>query len=111
MKKMVLAMVCFLTIAGAASAQTRNSRHRGSAPNSTITTSAVTHPTETATITQPGPDNSREATSTSMTIIPDNRTEYMQDGQLATFTGHEATAVNTDEFQSLRKNDNKRVKQ
>jgi hypothetical protein len=38
-----------------------------------------------------------------MTVEPDNRKEYMQDGQLATYTGHQAAPINSDEFQSPRK--------
>lgn len=107
MKKAILPVVCFVMIAGTTSAQTRNSRRRGLAINSTVTTSSVANQTKTATTAQPQSDNRRESTQTLITVIPDNRKEFIQDGQLATYTGHQATAINTDEFQSARKNDNK----
>jgi hypothetical protein len=41
-----------------------------------------------------------------------NRKEYVKDGQLATPTGHEATPINSDQYQSPRdSSDKKRKKQ
>ena len=107
MKKMILPTICFLAITVTASAQTRNSRRRGSTTSSTITTSEVNKSTQTATTARPENENTTEVRQSSTTVIPDNRKEYMIDGQLATYTGHEATPVNSDEFQSLRKEDTK----
>jgi len=73
MKKIFLSSAFILGIAGFASAQTS-----GRSKN----THAVSN-TKTAT-TQ----------SASSTIPIDNRTEYVVNGQKATATGHEATAVN-----------------
>lgn len=42
--------------------------------------------------------------------IPDNRKEYMQKGQLATYTGHQATPINTDEFVGIKKKTVKKSK-
>ena len=111
MKKMILPTVCFLIIAGTASAQTRHSRRRSSTTSSTVTKPIVTNQNETTTVIQPETDNTREARTSSVRIIPDNRKEYMINGQLATYTGHQATPVNSDEFQSLRKDDDKKEEQ
>lgn len=108
MKKMILPTICFLALTVTASAQTRNSRRRGSTSSSVTTTSAVNHQTQTATTARPENDNTTEQRPSSTQVIPDNRKEYMIDGQLATYTGHQATPVNSDEFQSLRKEDNKK---
>lgn len=43
--------------------------------------------------------------------VPDNRTEYMKDGQMATRTGHQATAINSDEYQSIRDRSGKKRKE
>lgn len=107
MKKMILPAVCILMIASTASAQTRNSRRRGREISSTVTTSSVANEAKNPTIAQPLSDNRRASRQTLITVIPDNRKEFMQDGQLATYTGHQATAINTDEFQSARKSDAK----
>src|SRR5574337_634479 len=108
MKKMILPTICFFALTVTASAQTRNSRRRGSTTSSTIPTSAVNKSTQTATTARPENDNTTEVRPSSTTVIPDNRKEYMIDGQLATYTGHQATPVNSDEFQSLRKEENKK---
>lgn len=91
MKRIFLSAVFALGIAGFASAQTS-----GRSKN----TRAVSNPkTKTATISQ-----------TSSTKVPvDNRTEYVANGQKATATGHEATAVNG-QHASERKTPPKRAK-
>lgn len=42
--------------------------------------------------------------------VPDNRKEYMQNGQKATYTGHQATRTNTDEFVGIKKKTAKKSK-
>lgn len=102
MKKIIFSTIFILTIAGFASAQTTK---RGNSKTITYT-STTSHKakkpirkTNTAKI---------EPVNNSTTVIPDNRREYMQNGQLATYTGHQATPINTDEFQSEKKRAKKR---
>lgn len=102
MKKIIFSTLFFLCMAGLASAQSdsrntntksvsqttkRSARHR----SRTVSTSEKANATETVS-----------ARTNSKTVIPDNRTEYMQDGQLATYTGHQAAPSNSDEFQSKK---------
>ena len=90
MKKIICCVLFSLAIAGFASAQTKRiSRHR----NTTIflADTAKSEITTKAFIKKPE------------VIEPDNRKEYIQDGQMATYTGHEATAVNSEQFQSIKK--------
>lgn len=88
MKKIILTAVVVLGMAGFASAQTSGrskNTHTVSTPK-TATTQAV-----------------------SSEVPADNRTEYMANGQKATATGHEATAVNG-QHASKRKTPPKRAK-
>lgn len=50
------------------------------------------------------------ATSSQTSSVPDNRKEYVQNGQLATYTGHQATPTNTDEFVGMKKKPAKKTK-
>lgn len=43
-----------------------------------------------------------EPAGNSARVLPDNRKEYVKDGQLATETGHEAAPTNGEQFQSLK---------
>jgi uncharacterized protein YxeA len=96
MKKIIFSILILLLIAGAASAQT--SKHK----NSRITTyvSTTSHKAKKPAVQK---TTSVTTVNASAAAIPDNRTEYMQNGQLATYTGHQATPINADEFQSERK--------
>lgn len=88
MKKIILAAVVILGIAGSASAQTSErskNTHAVSSAKAPVTRSA------------------------SSPVPADNRTEYMANGQKATATGHEATAVNG-QHASKRKTPPKRAK-
>jgi len=97
MKKIFFLTVFFLAIAGIASAQTkRMSRHRN-------TNAVAATPTQTETRETENVKNSGTTNPPVIAVEPDNRKEYMQDGQLATYTGHEATPVNSDQFQSIKK--------
>jgi len=49
-------------------------------------------------------------TNNSTRVIPDNRKEYVPDGQLATRTGHQATSANGDEFVGIKDSANKKRK-
>jgi hypothetical protein len=94
MKKIILCSVVSLMIAGFASAQT-TSRSR----NSSKTVSSSPY--------KPVKTNGKKSASAT-TIPKDNRKEYVKDGQLATATGHQATPVNSDEYQSSRDSANKK---
>ena len=93
MKKMIVCTVLCLGIAGFASAQT-NSSNRVSSGRHVSTSS---HTAKRTTTKQTG-----KITTVTKTTLPDNRKEFMKDGQLATPTGHQATPINSDEYQSPR---------
>lgn len=76
MKKISLTAAFILGIAGFASAQTSGRSKNTHAVSNTKTKTTTT------------------SKSTSTVIPADNRTEYVVNGQKATATGHEATAVN-----------------
>ena len=89
MKKTIFFALFSFAIAGVASAQNkRMSRHRN--------TTNFFADTAKSEITK------KEFIKKMEVIEPDNRKEYMQDGQMATYTGHEATAVNSEQFQSIK---------
>ena len=96
MKKIILCSVISLMMAGFTSAQT-TSRSRNS--GKTVSSSPY-KPLKT--------DGKKSASATA--IPKDNRKEYVKDGQLATATGHQATPVNSDEYQSPRDSANKKRK-
>jgi len=98
MKKIFFLVLFSLVIAGFASAQTkRMSRHRNTARLSADTTKQEMITTQFIR---------KRAVAE-----PDNRKEYMQDGQLATYTGHEATAINAEQFQSIKKEGHQQEKE
>lgn len=98
MKKIFFLVLFSFVMAGFASAQTkRMSRHRN-----TTHFSADTSKKEIIT---------SQFIRKSEAVEPDNRKEYMQDGQLATYTGHEATAINADQFQSIKKEGHQQEKE
>jgi hypothetical protein len=92
MKKIVLSAILFLGVAGFASAQQSSTNSAGN-KNAVSTTTKNKKQVKNASESQ---------TQTVRDTIPDNRKEYMQNGQLATYTGHQATPVNSDEFQSKK---------
>jgi hypothetical protein len=96
MKKMILCSVLCLSLAVYASAQT-TSRSRNSSGRQVSTSS---HTAKRTTYKKEGGETS--IATIPMRIPVDNRKEYMQDGQLATATGHQATPINSDEYQSPR---------
>jgi hypothetical protein len=96
MKKILFCSLLSLMIAGFASAQS-TSRNRNS--GKTVSSSPY-KPVKT--------DGKKSASATA--IPKDNRKEYVKDGQLATSTGHQATPVNSDEYQSPRDSANKKKK-
>ena len=98
MKKIIISTVLFLSIAGFASAQSGDKN-----PGKQFSTTS--HKAKKAL-------NKKLAASktSTKTAVPDNRKEVMKDGQLATPTGHEATPVNSDQFQSKKDSANKKGK-
>ena len=96
MKKMVILSMFLLNIAGLASAQT----------SSTGKNSNTKH------VSTPSHKAKKTATkkSSATKVETDNRKEYVKDGQLATPTGHEATPINSDQYQSARDSSNKKKK-
>ncbi|MGZ3924640.1 MAG: hypothetical protein ACXVBJ_12785 [Flavisolibacter sp.] len=92
MKKIIVCSALCLSIAVFASAQTTSTNKRSSGRK--VSTSSHTAKRTTSKIT-----------ATATTTLPDNRKEYMKDGQLATPTGHQATPINSDEYQSPRDSD------
>lgn len=107
MKKIIFSTIFFLAVAGVASAQT--SKVSGS--KTTTYTSTSSHKAKK----QPNKKTStaKIKSSGNSTVVPDNRKEYMENGQLATRTGHEAAPTNGQQFQSLKKDsaNKKRKKQ
>ena len=93
MKKIFFPTLFLLAIAGAASAQTSKNK-------SATYTSTTSHKAKNSI--SEGTGSIRTESPVSTTIIPDNRKEYEKDGQLATFTGHEAAPTNGEQFQSLK---------
>lgn len=98
MKKMIISTLFFLSIAGFASAQS-------SSKNSEKQVSIFSHKAKKAVHKKVAA--SKTSTKTAQ---PDNRKEFMKDGQLATPTGHEATPVNSDQFQSRKDSASKKRK-
>ena len=106
MKKNVLVFVFVFLFGTAGSAFAQTSKNYSEQPDS-VRVSVKRSSTTSAEITPVR----RRANRVQPAEI-DNRKEYMQDGQLATYTGHEATAVNAEQFQSLKKKtDEKREEQ
>jgi len=97
MKKISLLLMFVLTIAGFASAQTSSTGKN----SETKHVSSSTHKAKK-------PANKKSTTTTK--VETDNRKEYVKDGQLATPTGHEATPINSDEYQAARDSSNKKKK-
>jgi hypothetical protein len=99
MKKITVLTLFLLSIAGFASAQTSTSNK----------SSNTKHVASTSHHSKKSPNKKSTAAKT---IDTDNRKEYVKDGQLATPTGHEATPINSDQYQSPRdSSDKKRKKQ
>jgi hypothetical protein len=98
MKKMIISTVFFLSIAGFALAQSGDRN-----PGKQVSTSS--HKAKKA-----GHKKVAASKTPTKTAVPDNRKEFMKDGQLATPTGHEATPVNSDQFQSKKDSANKKGK-
>ena len=97
MKKIIFSAIIFLGITSFASAQTTsNSRN-----SSTKHVSTSSHKAK---------KSSAKKRSSTKTVELDNRKEYMKDGQLATPTGHDATPVNGEQYQSVRDSSNKKKK-
>ena len=99
MKKMIISTLFFLSIAGFALAQSNNKNSDKKISTSSHTAKKAVHEKTIASNTP------------AKTVELDNRKEYMKDGQLATRTGHEATPVNSDQFQSEKGSVKKRKKQ
>lgn len=105
MKKCLFSALFFICMAGLASAQSTSGNTNA---RSVSNTSHTKHATKVASKTKKSvaTKNSVKTTtapnSTATAPIPNNRVEYMQNGQLATVTGHQATPVNSDEYQSGR---------
>ncbi len=103
MKKLIFSTLFFLFIAGLASAQSDSKNTNTESVSSTSKRSARHRSVPAPTSKKAGTTEIRSAkTNSSTTVIPDNRTEYMQNGQLATYTGHQAAPTNSDEFQSKK---------
>src|SRR5690349_15900035 len=97
MKKMLLSTLVFATITTFASAQTRSTSR--SANKKHVTTAAYN-----------GKKTATKNSASTTTKQPDNRKEYVKDGQLATPTGHQATPINSDQYQSPRDSSSKKKK-
>lgn len=98
MKKVIISTLFFLSIAGFASAQSSNKNSEKQVSTSSHKAKKTIHKK---------PTHSKISTNTAQ---PDNRKEVMKDGQLATPTGHEATPVNSDQFQSIKDSASKKGK-
>jgi hypothetical protein len=91
MKRIILATVFFFSMAGVALAQRSPENNAGNkSPVSTAVKDNNKKPIKNAPRQTVGD------------TIPNNRKEYMQNGQLATYTGHQATPVNSDQYQSKK---------
>ena len=90
MKQIILSAIFFLGIAGSVSAQT---------PKVSKNTHPASNPKPRTATIQSAPSS----------VPADNRTEYTVNGQKATATGHEATAVNG-QHASKRKTPPRRTK-
>lgn len=101
MKKMIVCSVLCLSIGVFASAQTTSNGKNSSGRQ--VSTSS--HTAKSSTRKKPG-----TVMTTTRATLPDNRKEYMKDGQLATPTGHQATPINSDEYQSARDSSRKKRK-
>jgi len=97
MKRITVLTLFLVSIAGLASAQTSTSNKSS---NTKHVASTYHHSKKT-----PG-----KKSTAAKTIETDNRKEYVKDGQLATHTGHDATPVNSDQYQSPRDSSNKKRK-
>lgn len=92
MKRIILAAVFFFSMTGVALAQ--NSSGNSAGNKSPVSTTVKDNNNKKPIKNAPG--------QTVGDTIPDNRKEYMQNGQLATYTGHQATPVNSDQYQSKK---------
>jgi hypothetical protein len=103
MKKIILSTIFCVAIAGFASAQTLKSK----SSKTTTYTSTTSHKAKKQSRKK---SSARIDTTNNTATIPDNRKEYMKDGQLATRTGHEAAPTNGEQFQSIKDSANKKRK-
>lgn len=104
MKKIFFSVIFCFTMAGFASAQTSKSK----SSKTTTYTSTTSHKAKKPTRKKAG--TARIDATPNSTTVPDNRTEYMKDGQLATRTGHEAAPTKGQQFHSLKDSANKKRK-
>jgi hypothetical protein len=102
MKKIIFSTLFLLSIAGFASAQS-DSRNSSRSVSNTSTSKHISKASSKTQKTKNNKSTDTQKNSTSKSIVTGNRTEYMQNGQLATRTGHQATPVNSDEYQSVKK--------
>jgi hypothetical protein len=97
MKKIIISTLFFLGIAGFASAQTTSTNRNSVTKHISTSSHKAKKPVS-------------KNTAATITVQPDNRKEYVKDGQLATPTGHQATPVNSDQYQSPKDSSNKKKK-
>ena len=95
--KKIISTLLFISMVGFASAQT-------------LSTKRSSNNTHVSTSSHKAKKSVAKKTAASTANQPDNRKEYMKDGQLATSTGHQATPVNSDQYQSLRDSSSKKRK-
>lgn len=102
MKKSILSIILFTTIAGFATAQTTKNKNSKTTSYTSTTSHKAKKPVRKKV------NRARIETTDNSATIPDNRKEYMKDGQLATRTGHEAAPTNGEQFQGLKDTANKK---
>lgn len=92
MKRIIVSTIFFFSMAGVALAQRSSKNSEGNKSSVSTTVKAKSK-------------KQIKNASTPQTVkdsLPNNRKEYMQNGQLATYTGHQATPVNSDQYQSKK---------
>jgi hypothetical protein len=104
MKKIIFSAIFILAVSGLASAQVSGKNSKTTSYTSTTSHKAKKIHSQKASRAKV------ESTNSSTIVVPDNRKEYMQNGQLATWTGHEAAPTNGQQFQSLKDSANKKRK-
>ena len=102
MKRLIFSTIFLLTIVGFASAQTNKKNSK--------TISYISTSSHKAMRVKAKNSKSIEASGNSTSVVPDNRREYVKDGQLATETGHEAAPTNGEQFQSLKDSARRKTK-
>lgn len=108
MKKIIFSAIIIFCFADVASAQTTSAKTSSGSSNTRVSKKFTS--SHKAKISRT-PTSSTAASSKQIKKIPDNRKEYIQNGQLATYTGHQATPTNTDQFVGIKKKPVKKQKE